>query len=168
MTYEELRVQLDINDSVEVLKSAGKLYAKNKWFVICDDGDCHLFKDDGIECDVREVKWIDETFISKSIKKIVIPSGVMRIESWAFSGCRSLANVVIPDNVTSIMGMAFYGCTGLTSMMIPDSVKRIGFYAFSGCSSLKEVVFKGKSLEEVKAMNNYSLGIRDESIIKYI
>jgi hypothetical protein len=42
----------------------------------------------------------------------------------------------------------------------------IGKDAFYYCESLKEVVFKGKTLEEVKQMNNYPFGIKDESIIK--
>ena len=43
-----------------------------------------------------------------------------------------------------------------------------GDYAFLYCDSLKDVVFKGKTLEEVKQMENYSFGIEDESIIKCV
>jgi hypothetical protein len=34
------------------------------------------------------------------------------------------------------------------------------------CKSLKEIIFKGKTLEEVKQMENYPFGIKDKSIIK--
>ena len=37
---------------------------------------------------------------------------------------------------------------------------------FLGCISLKEIIFKGKTLEEVKQMKNYPFGIKNESIIK--
>ena len=58
-------------------------------------------------------------------------------------------------------------CKSLTSITIPNNVTSIGYNAFSGCESLKEVIFKGKTLYEVKKMNNYPFGIEDESIIKY-
>jgi hypothetical protein len=45
-------------------------------------------------------------------------------------------------------------------------VKSIGDDAFNKCNSLKEAVFKGKTLDEVKAMENYPFGIEDESVIK--
>jgi hypothetical protein len=34
------------------------------------------------------------------------------------------------------------------------------------CDALKEVIFKGKTLDEVKRMENYPFGIEDTSIIK--
>ena len=47
----------------------------------------------------------------------------------------------------------------ITKCSIPDSVKKIGYLAFSFCESLKEVIFKGKTLEEVKQMTGYPFGI---------
>ena len=54
----------------------------------------------------------------------------------------------------------------LISITIPESVANIGNLVFSYCKSLKEVTFKGKTLDEVKQMENYPFGIKDESIIK--
>ena len=124
-----------------------------------------------------------------SLTSIVIPDSVTRIGFAAFSYCDKLKEITIPDSVTSIADSAFWNCTSLTSITIPDSiidisnygfcdcksiksitipnnVTSIGYNAFSGCESLKEVIFKGKTLDEVKQMKYYPFGIKDESIIK--
>ena len=54
----------------------------------------------------------------------------------------------------------------MTSIVIPDSVKSIGNNAFYNCKNLKSVVFKGKTLEEVKSMDFYPWGVEDESVFK--
>ena len=54
----------------------------------------------------------------------------------------------------------------ITKCIIPNSVISIGNYVFSFCESLEKVVFKGKTLEDIKQMINYPFGIEDESIIK--
>ena len=75
-------------------------------------------------------------------------------------------SMTIPNSVTSIREGAFIGCSGLKSVTIPNSVMSIGSYVFSKCTSLKELIFKGKSIDEVKEMDNYPWGIRDKSAIR--
>ena len=101
-----------------------------------------------------------------SLTNVVIPSGVTSIGSSTFSGCRGLTSVTIPNNVTSIGRLAFFDCKGLTSMTIPSSVINIEDGVFYGCTNLKELIFKGKSIAEVKAMKYYPWGIRDKSVIR--
>lgn len=48
---------------------------------------------------------------------------------------------------------------------IPSSVSSIGSDAFYGCHSLSSVMFDGKTIEQVQAMDNYPWGIEDTSII---
>ena len=54
----------------------------------------------------------------------------------------------------------------MTNINIPDSVTNIEAFAFFGCTSLTSVTFEGKTLNEVKRMNNYPWGIKDTSVIK--
>ena len=187
MTYEELKIKLDIYDPEDVLKSVGKLWHK-RWFVVCDEGDCHLFKEDGTEDDIRKVNRIVDDMIP-DIKKIIIPDSVTNIGNsafWcckkltyilipntvfsigisAFAGCNSLTNVTIPDSVLRIWDYAFYCCSKLTNVKIGNSVTCIGRYTFDNCLKLKSLVFKGKTMNEVKVMYNYPWGIKDESIIR--
>ena len=74
--------------------------------------------------------------------------------------------MTIPDSVTSIGEYAFLNCSRLQSVTIPNSVMNIGKNAFYNCGGLTSVTFKGKTLDQVKAMDSYPWGIEDTSIIK--
>ena len=189
-TLEELLIELDLNprSRVDVLKKTGKKINTNNYFVVTDDGHCHLFDKDGKLDDISKITTIYESYIRKDIKKIIIPNYVMSIGNYAFEGCSGLTSVTIPDGVTSIGDWAFYGCSGLTNATIPNSVTKIGnctflgcnsltrltipasvtsigMFAFICCSSLRNIVFEGKTMKQVKAMMNYPFGIEDESIV---
>ena len=64
---------------------------------------------------------------------VVIPAGVTKIGSRAFSDRASLTSVTIPAGVTVIRESTFYGYANLTSVTIPGSVKEIDKYVFQGC-----------------------------------
>ena len=192
MSIYEIKILLAVYVGNEelVLKNAGgkKLADSNDYFVVTDDGNCHLFDANGKEKDVSIVTELVEDIVSKDIKKIVIPESVTSIEDYVFYYCNSLTSVTIPNSVMSIGKRAFDSCNSLTSVVIPDSVTSIGnaafcrcrrlmnvtigkcvttigFLVFFGCDNLKSLNFKEKSIEEVKAMENYPFGIEDETII---
>ena len=141
---EELQVDLDLHmlDKTLVLSKAGRKY-DDGWLVVTDDGICHLFDKDGKLDDIKKITQLGEKHIRKDITKIVIP-----------------------DSVTRIRNYAFYNCSGLTSVTIPDSVMSIGYQAFEYCNKLTDLRFKGKTLEQVKKMDDYPWRIKDESIIR--
>ena len=195
MDIHEIKVLLAVNIGNEelVLKNAGgkKLADSNDYFVVTSDGSCYLFDANGIEKDISAITTLTENIVSKDIKKIIIPDGVTSIGNYAFCYCRGLTSVTIPDSVTSIGGWAFHACYGLTRVTIPNSVTSIENYAFFDCISLmsvtignsvmridseaffsccnlKSLIFKGKTLEEVKSMENYPFGIKDKSLITCI
>ena len=101
-----------------------------------------------------------------SLASIQIPDSVKSIRKYAFAHCTSLTAIEIPDSVTSIEYDAFQSCESLASIKIPDSVKSIGDEAFYNCTALTSIIFKGKTIREVKEMDFYPWGIQDESIIK--
>ena len=76
-----------------------------------------------------------------SIKSMVIPQGVTRIDAEAFKDCISLKSIVIPNSVCEIYYEAFSNCTSLENIVIPDSVNKMFSDAFYGCSSLSSIVF---------------------------
>ena len=102
-----------------------------------------------------------------SLKEITIPNNVTSIGYWAFLACESLKEITILDSVTSIGHHVFSNCKSLTSITISNNVTSIGNEAFCYCKSLKEIVFKGKTLEEVKQMKYYPFGIEDKSVFKF-
>ena len=195
MTFSELQIQLDLNSDnrVNILKNVDicRLTRYGYIFVDQEDGQCYLFDEDGQEDDINKVKSINDwafcsctSLVSISIPdsienignsafegctaltSISIPDSVKSIGNYAFFSCASLTNIKIPNSVESIGDKAFAYCTSLTSIEIPDLVESIGYKAFNDCVSLKEVVFKGKTIDEVKAMSNYLWGIEDIMIIK--
>lgn len=59
------------------------------------------------------------------------------IDDW--TGTYELNRLVIPSNITSIPTYAFQNCTGITYLSIHSSVTEIGGYAFKNCSGLTEI-----------------------------
>lgn len=70
---------------------------------------------------------------------VVIPEGVTRIGSLAFSGCQSLVSISIPQSVTTIEGGAFKHCHQLTSVSVLGDVSWIPYDAFKDCDRLSSV-----------------------------
>ena len=172
MTYSELKIKLDLNhDSrVNILKNVNtcQLMRYGYLFVDSEDGQCYLFDKNGNLDDINKVKRIDGYAFShcKSLTSIKIPDSVTSIGYTAFYDCNSLKSIKIPNSIKSIGNYAFENCISLTSINIPSSVEWIGHCVFENCTSLKQVVFEGKTIDQVKAMDNYPWGIKDESIVK--
>ena len=101
-----------------------------------------------------------------SLENIIIPDSIKSIGNYAFSRCKSLKSITIPYSVKSIGNGAFSNCASLNSITIPDTVKSIGEWTFASCTSLNEVIFKGKTIDQVNAMANYPWGIKDTSVIR--
>ena len=195
MSIYEIKILLAVyvgNEELVLKNASGKKLAdSNNYFVVTDDGNCHLFDANGKEKDVSIITELVKDIVSKDIKKIVIPESVTSIEDYVFYYCNSLTSVTIPNSVMSIGKRAFDSCNSLTSVVIPDSatsiknsafcqcrrlmnvtigkcVTTIGSLVFFGCDNLKSLIFKEKSIEEVKAMKNYPFGIKNEFIIRCI
>ena len=143
--YEEFEIQSALTgvSKIDVLKEIGHKI-DNYYFFISDDGIFNWYDLDG--------NHVENPGILKELKGEHIP--------------RNIIKCIIPDSVISIGAEAFSWDTSLTSITIPDSVTSIGAYAFHNCISLKEVIFKGKTLDEVKQLKDYLWDIHDESIIK--
>ena len=186
MTINELRIQLDLHDDKRSILNHAAAKVTNKYlFVDSEDGQCYLFDKDGNQMDISNLEQIEDeafshcTFLTRikipnsvksigddafyectSLKSIQIPDSVKNIGNYAFEHCTSLINIQIPNSVENIGYWAFYDCTSLISIKIPDSVENIGSYAFENCKSLTSIKFKGKTLDEVKAIENYPWGIK--------
>jgi hypothetical protein len=65
-----------------------------------------------------------------------IPPTVRTIGEYAFWGRKSLKRIIIPSSVKRIEDYAF-ARSGLTSLKLPKSVSAVGPYSFAGCMDLK-------------------------------
>ncbi len=113
---------------------------------------------DSIDVDVNNLDFYSEdnclinkkgTELIRGCKNSIIPSGIKKIEPYAFYGCKSLKSITIPDTVTFIGFNSFEGCTSLEEIVIPSSVIYIDSSAFRGCHALKKVVFNTTSIKEI-------------------
>ena len=82
----------------------------------------------------------------------------------AFSGCTALTIVEIPS-LTNLSGAnIFNGCSALTNLTLPKTLRTVNRMAFNN-NSFQHVMFEGKTLEQVKAMGNYSRwGLTEDKI----
>ena len=76
-----------------------------------------------------------------SLTSVTIPTTVTEINNGAFQNCSSLTNFTIHEGVTKLGSSVFNGCTGLTSIYIPASVTSIGSDCWRGCSGVTKVTF---------------------------
>lgn len=76
----------------------------------------------------------------KSLKSIILPPNLKRIEGNNFNRCSSLKSITLPQELISIGAGAFFQCTALTSIEIPGKVTEIENSAFWGCSNLTSVI----------------------------
>ena len=77
--------------------------------------------------------------VKKSLRVVVLPEGVTKINEKTFSNCSNLEEVRLPSTLKKIGPWAFAYCGKLKSVNIPSSVINIGANAFEGCNSLSEV-----------------------------
>ena len=188
---EEFEIQCDLRgiSKIDILKEIGHKI-DDYYFFVSNNGVFNWFDLDGNHVeDPGVLKELYEKYIPKTITKCLIPNGVKMISTYSFYKCDSLKEITIPNSVKEIGDYTFYNCKLLKEITIPNSVKNIGEYSFYECNSLKEItipnsvrsikygafykcnslkkfIFKGRTLEEVKRMEYYPFGIKDESIIK--
>lgn len=99
----------------------------------------------------------DNTFSQAPVGPLTIPNTVKQIGNHAFEDCHELrGTLVIPDGVETIGEYAFMEANSLDTIEVPSSVKTIGRNAF--LASAPRIIFKGRTIEEVRAMQNYPWG----------
>lgn len=108
------------------------------------------------------------SFENSSVRNLVLPSGVQKIDSYAFRACQNLESISdengnqisVPASVTSMGKWIFYECgslqkltlacseiseeafrgmTGLESFTLTSGVRTIGRRAFMDCTALSQV-----------------------------
>ena len=82
---------------------------------------------------------------NSSIKKVVLPEGIVNIRFNAFARAYNLIEVNIPEGVETIEDCAFRHCKSIEKLYLPSTIKSIGWLCFTAMTSLKEVHIKTRN-----------------------
>ena len=150
----------DENGVVEIPDDEGILYIGPFAFTL-------FTYDDEIKVDNDDYYANRVPYGNENIKKVIIPKGVMEIQTHAFYNCSSLEEVVLPSTIKFIREYAFYDCVKLNKINLYENngskddnvwVEAIGAFAFSGCISLDGIDLSHVySIGEEAFSYNYSL-----------
>lgn len=78
-----------------------------------------------------------------NLKTVILPSTLKHIRTGAFENCENLSDIVLPEGLLSMGDGVFDSCYGLTRMEIPDSISANFYNNFTHTSVGFELVFKG-------------------------
>ena len=95
----------------------------------------------------------------RSLSEFNMPGGVSGVPAHTFAFCDGLKRVSIADRPGEIGKMAFYKCDSLRELVIPSGIYRIGEAAVM-CASLERIVFKGRTLDEVRRIFGFEWLVR--------
>lgn len=102
-----------------------------------------------ISPEISEISALDFAPISTgSVKKVVIPLNINKIDIGAFYNFQNLEEVFISDGVTEIGQEAFKNCPKLKSVRLPVGLKKIPAHLFDGDVSLEKVDM-GRGVEKI-------------------
>ena len=104
---------------------------------------------------------------NKSIKGVVLPSGLTTIGNSAFKSCSALTYVVAGANLINVGQEAFSGCSSLKTIDFSKTqLETIGLRSFFDCHSL-EVANLGH-IKKIETQSFYKAGINtDKGCVKY-
>lgn len=146
-TLEETLDSQHINSgSIINLKISGKINEEDFYFMREKMGS--LMNLDMGEADIEIIPYA--AFQDRlSLKSVVLPGNITRIEDYAFSGCANMEIESLPESIEHIGSNAFFSCAKLNIYKMPDALKEVGNSAFYDCASLKSVTF-GENLENLE------------------
>lgn len=125
-TENELYVELNdgVDDKAILVECCNKTITAYNLFNIADSGR------------VATQIWNNCFKSCGSLKNIVVPEGVERIDDFCFRYCKALEDITLPNTLNYIGGYAFQGCKALKKIDIPKNVHKLSTLTFSGASKL--------------------------------
>lgn len=84
--------------------------------------------------------------LGKKDSSFVIPDGVAKMETFAFSFADALKNITIPDSMTIIDSFSI-ASSNVETLIIPNSIVEIDDYVFHTMNTIKHVYFTGTKEE---------------------
>ena len=94
----------------------------------------------------EEDRTVINSYAGRNAGNMIIPSGVKKIEPWAFSDV-GLTSLEIPEGVTTIEGATFFG-DNLQKLIIPSTITNVHMLSFS-FSNIDYIEFKGNTFPNI-------------------
>ena len=92
-----------------------------------------------------EVKVIgNRAFRNNTMREIIIPDSVVRLESYAFFYCNSLSRITLGKNL-QVIGDYVFNNVAAEKIIIPETVTQIGANAFKTSAPRLKVLFRSKN-----------------------
>lgn len=88
------------------------------------------------------------TFFKSNLESLTLPASVSDVGEGAFAAS-SLKSIIIPEGVTKLDNYAFYGCADLEKVTLPSSLESIGKGAFGNCIEIKSVNLSVTKVKEI-------------------
>lgn len=104
---------------------------------------------------------------NRKLKRINIPSGIKRIEGYAFWCCDGLLEIDLPEGLIEIGRHAFLDA-GLKSLKIPNSIKIVGELAFSKWGGIARDFYLENIPNIITTANCEEMGISRSSVEAYL
>jgi len=92
--------------------------------------------------------------INKTNTEFIVPKTVINIEGSAFSFCKSLKNIVLQSGIETIGYGAFGHCANLEEINLPNTLVNMGDEVFVYCTNLEEIIIPN-SVEYIGAFAFY-------------
>lgn len=87
-------------------------------------------------------------FEDSTVKKVIVPEGVVEIGANAFSFCPNLTEVEVRGNTLKVIGSTAFKCSGnFKTINLPDGLTTIGDYAFIYCVSIETLPIPANTLD---------------------
>jgi hypothetical protein len=103
--------------------------------------------------DMRVTEIKNGAFAGSTVRKVILPESITKIDQGAFQDCVSLKSINIPESVTEIGHDAFNNCRNLKNVTLPQSLTSI--YESSFCYCLDATIrYEGTKAELTNIMLN--------------
>ena len=93
-------------------------------------------------------------FVSDELTTVSLPDGLLRIGSFAFSGCGKLMSMSVPLTVTDLAETAFAECVSLERLSLPPGLN--AYYSTEGIDRGDFSLFRGDNWETQKEDRSYT------------
>ena len=176
MLPEELRFASHYQGyEVTVIELCGD--TEEEWFYNVSEGKIPTWRENSVKTLVipYTVKTIrDRSFYYfKELENVVFaPNARLELLGFrCFFGCKALTSVMLPEGLVAIDSRAFEYCTALTNIRIPEGVKFMGSALFAKCKSLGTVALPARFYETGKGVLSDCTGLQAATVpdgIKYL